>query len=186
MTKKKLRMQAKDRLSKLTEVEKVQIEENIYTHLFNSTLWKEAETVGVTVSQDHEWSTYPIIERGWNEQKNVAVPKCDPSSKQMVFYQLKDYEQLETVYFGLKEPKPQATHPVHKTQVDLLLVPGLMFDENGYRIGYGGGFYDRYINGFEGVTVMIAGELQKIDAVPIDQYDKKVDYILTEKGFHKT
>ncbi|WP_198162753.1 5-formyltetrahydrofolate cyclo-ligase [Halobacillus mangrovi] len=186
MNKSDLRKQGKIMLKSLTSAEKHEKEAYMYEHLFHSELWKKAQTIGVTVSQAHEWSTFPIIEQGWQEQKIVSVPKCDPDHKELNFYQLSDYSELETVYFGLKEPDPAKTKYLPKQHIDLLIVPGLLFNSKGYRIGYGGGYYDRFLTGFPGATIMIASEEQRHEQLPIEEFDRKVANIITEQGMVST
>lgn len=186
MDKAELRFKGKRILQHISMRERQKIEAFMHQHLFESELWKKAKVVGVTLSQAHEWSTERIIEEGWQDSKMMAVPKCSPDNKQMQFYLLEDYNQLERVYFGLREPNPEVSPAVNKNEIDLLLVPGLLFDEKGYRIGYGGGYYDRFIEGFQGKTLMIASESQKFSSLPMEEYDQRVEYVLTENGLCST
>ncbi|MBX0358721.1 5-formyltetrahydrofolate cyclo-ligase [Halobacillus sp. Nhm2S1] len=186
MEKNELRFKGKKILQDISVKEKSHIEGKIHERLFNSEIWKLADVVGVTLSQTHEWSTEPIIEEGWRCGKKMVVPKCIPETREMKFYHLEKYDQLERVYFGLREPKPEQSAVVSKNDIDLLLVPGLLFDEKGYRIGYGGGYFDRFIEGFRGKTLMIASERQKYSPLPLEEYDQRVEYVLTEKGVRST
>ncbi|WP_052158947.1 5-formyltetrahydrofolate cyclo-ligase [Halobacillus sp. BBL2006] len=186
MNKSDLRKLGKETLRKVSPVLKKEKEIQMYEHLFHTKLWENAQSVGTTISQDHEWSTFPIIERGWADKKIVAVPKCEPDAKQLDFYQLTDYHQLETVYFGLQEPDPTKTAHLAKEKIDLLIVPGLLFNDEGYRIGYGGGYYDRFLQNYQGQTVMIASEEQRHQQLPVEAFDKKVSYIITENGIKST
>ncbi|MGI8316138.1 5-formyltetrahydrofolate cyclo-ligase [Halobacillus mangrovi] len=186
MDKSELRKRGKIVLKNMTPAEKQEKEAFMYKHLFHSDLWKKAQTIGVTVSQTYEWSTFPIIEQGWAEQKIVSVPKCDPETKELNFHQLSKYSELESVYFGLKEPDPAKTKHLPKQHIDLLIVPGLLFNTEGYRIGYGGGYYDRFLTDYPGVTVMIASEEQRHEQLPVEEFDRKVSYIVTEQGIEST
>ncbi|WP_075035090.1 5-formyltetrahydrofolate cyclo-ligase [Halobacillus dabanensis] len=186
MDKTELRFKGKQILSTISVKERQEMEAKMHRHLFASELWKRAKVVGVTLSQSHEWSTEPIIEEGWRAGKKMVVPKCSPKEKEMQFYQLDSYDQLERVYFGLREPKPNEDSKIEKDDIELLLVPGLLFDIKGYRIGYGGGYYDRFIEGYRGKTMMVASTKQKIDKLPMEEYDQRVEYILTEAGIQST
>ncbi|MGR9049364.1 5-formyltetrahydrofolate cyclo-ligase [Halobacillus faecis] len=186
MEKNELRFKGKKILQDISVKERLQIEAKMQENLFNSEIWKSAHVVGVTLSQTHEWSTEPIIEEGWRTDKKVVVPKCIPESRKMEFYHLEKYDQLERVYFGLREPKPESSALVKKGDIDLLLVPGLLFDDKGYRIGYGGGYFDRFIEGFRGKTLMIASERQRYSPLPFEEYDQRVEYVLTESGIQPT
>lgn len=165
--------------------EKLLIEQNIQSQLINSKLWETSEVIGITISQGLEWDTRPIIEAAWRAGKKVCVPKCLPERKELVFYQLESYDDLEVVYFNLLEPKPVEENKVHKEAIDLLIVPGLIFDERGYRIGFGGGYYDRFLVGFPNQTVSLISNKQLIEKVPNESFDIAVNKMITETGFVK-
>lgn len=181
--KKTLRQVGKQLLQRLSDQEKEQVTKQIHHHLFESDQWKHASVIGCTISQSHEIDTHTIIKKAWEEQKRVVVPKCIAHQKELVFRELLSFEQLETVYFGLKEPIESETKEVTKDTIELMLVPGLIFDSSGYRIGYGGGFYDRYLKHFKNKTIALATESQLVDEVPISTYDIPVHHLITEKGF---
>ncbi|MBM7552281.1 5-formyltetrahydrofolate cyclo-ligase [Thalassobacillus pellis] len=183
MQKDQLRARGKKILASFSNDEKKKLEHSLKEHLTSSKLWNEAETIGMTISQEHEWSTYPLIETGWAQGKTIVVPKCDPAPKELHFHQLTDFSELEIVYFGLKEPNPEKTAFVRKENIDLLLVPGLLFDLKGYRIGYGGGFYDRYLSDYKGETVALASEEQVVKELPYENFDIPIQHLITDKGF---
>ncbi|MFC7320884.1 5-formyltetrahydrofolate cyclo-ligase [Halobacillus campisalis] len=182
MEKKLLREKGKLLLKAMDQHEKQSIESRLHEELLQSKQWAEAETVALTVSFSHEWDTYTIIEEAWSTGKQPVVPKCDPITKKMTFYKLKDFTQLETVYYGLKEPSPELTVPVSKDDIQLVIVPGLIYDRKGFRIGYGGGFYDRFLKDYNGVSLSILAKKQLVDEVPTESYDVPVHYLITENG----
>ncbi len=186
MDKQSLRKQAIVLQKSLDKSEKQQIEKKLTFHLLQSSLWKTADTIGITIAQSNEWDTKPIIEAAWKEGKIVAVPKCHPSTKMMTFYSLTSFAQLEQVYFGLLEPIPEETEPVAKKEMDLIIVPGLLFDRRGYRIGFGGGYYDRFLADFTNETVALASSSQVKTEIPNDPYDIPVNHIITENGLFRT
>ncbi|KGX88880.1 5-formyltetrahydrofolate cyclo-ligase [Pontibacillus litoralis] len=155
---------------------------SIHCTLMETSLWREANVIGCTISQAHEINTRPIIERAWKEGKKVVVPKCYPKERQLIFYKITSFDELESVYFGLKEPIIEQTTEWSKEHIDLMIVPGLMFDVKGYRVGYGGGYYDRYLVGYNGATVSLCTEHQLIEQVPFDSYDIPVQHLITESG----
>ncbi|MCO7176509.1 5-formyltetrahydrofolate cyclo-ligase [Sporolactobacillus kofuensis] len=170
-----------------------QIDETLFTEkckkvrnrLFDSDLWKNTKTLGITLSIGREIETMAIITRAWAEKKRVAVPKCDPSDRSLHFYKLDSFRQLESGYFGLMEPITEKTRAVDKHAIDLLIVPGVGFDLNGYRIGYGGGYYDRFLQRFSGLTVSLLLQMQLIDAVPVEEHDQNVDWLITEDNSYQ-
>nr|WP_217424787.1 5-formyltetrahydrofolate cyclo-ligase [Virgibacillus ihumii] len=181
MGKTEMRKQAIIKLKNIPDTERKRIEKRLLNNLLNDNGWKEARSIGVTVSNGFEWSTRPIIETAWEEQKAVFVPKCLPKMRKMDFYQIHTYDQLEIVYYNLLEPKPDACERVNKQDIDLLIVPGLLFDQKGYRIGFGGGYYDRYLADFPNRTVSLASEVQVVNELPAESYDVPVDSIITDK-----
>ncbi|MGA8941500.1 MAG: 5-formyltetrahydrofolate cyclo-ligase [Thermoactinomyces sp.] len=182
MLKSELRKIMIDYLKKMTEQEKQKIEEKLLGNLLSSDLWKNARTIGVTVSQGVEWNTRPIIESGWEQGKTICVPKCLPKNKKLHFYKLDDFGQLEKSFYNLLEPKPEKTTKVEKPLIDLLIVPGVVFDKNGYRIGFGGGYYVRFLIGFPNKTVSLAHSIQIREDLPIDSHDIPVQHLITESG----
>lgn len=158
------------------------IETKIRENLFSSSTWKKAKTIGVTVSRGAEWDTSKIMEEGWQLGKKICVPKCYPKEKKLVFYEIDNFEQLEISFYNLKEPIVEKTKVVEKEEIDLLIVPGVVFNENGYRIGFGGGYYDRYLVDFPNDTVSLAWSGQVVESLPVEEHDIAVGKIITEKG----
>lgn len=180
MEKKKMRDDILTYLKSLSIKDQKEIEKKLHHRLFQEDIWKQAKTVGVTVSQAMEWDTNTIIEKAWAQGKNVAVPKCIPESKKMQFYEITSFDQLEIAYFNIQEPIPKLTKIVKKESIDLLIVPGLVFDRRGYRIGFGGGYYDRFLMNFINYTVSILSNRQLLDEVPKESHDLPVQYLITE------
>lgn len=181
MDKKELRQSTIHKIKQLQAVEKRQIEECLTHQLIRTALWKQANTIGVTMSQGFEWNTKAIIEQAWKEHKTVCIPKCEPNEKKLTFYQLDTYDQLEIVYYNLLEPKPEPERQIDKKGIDLLIVPGILFDEQGYRIGFGGGYYDRYLADFPNNTVSLLCTLQLVDNIPAESFDIPVQHLIVNK-----
>ena len=140
----------------------------------------KSEIIGITLSAFPEVETWILIEELWKLGKKVAVPKCEPSTRSMNFYEIVSFDQLEVVYMKLREPIVSVTQRVNAAQIDVLIVPGVVFDRNGYRIGFGGGYYDRYLSGYTGVTISLAFDCQVVENVPVETFDIPVDCIITE------
>lgn len=182
MDKSQLRKETITYLKSLPESKKKTIEEKLTFQLIRSELWKSSNSVGITISQGFEWNTTAIIEAAWEENKTISVPKCDPVNKGLNFYQLHSYDQLEVVYYNLKEPNPSHSKATDKTNIDLLIVPGLLFDRNGYRVGFGGGYYDRFLANFTNTTVSLVSNNQLVDEVPTESFDLPVNHLISENG----
>ncbi|WP_243297218.1 5-formyltetrahydrofolate cyclo-ligase [Bacillus litorisediminis] len=185
-TKELIRKEMKGILKQLSKPEYEQKSYLVAERLFNQPEWKTAKTIGITLSVFPEVDTYFIIKQAWLERKQVAVPRCIVNEKHLDFRHLRTFTQLENVYIHLWEPKPVETELVEKKEIDLLIVPGLAFSLNGYRIGFGGGYYDRYLADFPGKTVSLAFHEQLMDMIPIDSYDRKVQRIVTDKAIIET
>lgn len=182
MDKKEIREIVKDKLINIAPDLREEITKNIAGQLFASKEWKGADTIGITVSGGFEWDTTSIIEKGWREGKIITVPKCIPEVRRLDFYQLKNFNQLEQSFFNLREPNPQLSEKVKNEDIDLLIVPGLGFDRRGYRVGFGGGYYDRFLEDFPNKTISIFYSEQLFECVPDESFDIPVQSLLTEKG----
>ncbi|SDQ22035.1 5-formyltetrahydrofolate cyclo-ligase [Carnobacterium viridans] len=169
-------------LNSISAEEKAEIELKLEENLFRSSEWKSAKRIGVTLSQGFEWNTLGIINKAWKEGKIVCAPKCVPEHKAMIFYDFTSTEQLEKGFHNLIEPKPAQTKRVEKAEIDLVLVPGLIFDEKGYRVGFGGGYYDRFLKDFPNHTIGLICSEQVTSALPIEPFDIPVQKTITEKS----
>ncbi|XQY90705.1 5-formyltetrahydrofolate cyclo-ligase [Metabacillus sp. HB246100] len=178
--KNQIRTYIKKILSEMDELAHKNSSQSIHTRLFLTDYWTESNVIAITVSRGREIETIPIIQKAWSEQKKVLVPKCYPKTNEMEFREITSLHQLEQVYFGLSEPKVQVTNLVLPNQIDLIIVPGVCFDQKGYRIGYGGGYYDRYLEAFRGRTLSLSFRSQIVDEVPREAHDRAVQLIVTE------
>ncbi|MGM7721124.1 5-formyltetrahydrofolate cyclo-ligase [Metabacillus sp. Hm71] len=180
MEKKDLRKLIKNKLAEMTEDEYWNFSKDIQQRLFCLPAWNNAHTIAVTISTGQEVDTKGIIEKAWEEKKRVVVPKCDPAGKTMAFRQITSFDQLEPAFFGLLEPKIEETVEMGPRQIDLIIVPGICFDRKRYRIGYGGGYYDRYLTKYTNDTLSLAFSMQMVEKVPREKHDIPVSKILTE------
>jgi 5-formyltetrahydrofolate cyclo-ligase len=166
-------------MKKLSKTQYEQFSYEIAKKLFADESWQKANTVGITVSNHPEVDTYQIIRKAWELEKRVVVPKCHPKKKQLTFHELRQFTQLESVYYGLLEPIEAETSKVEAEEIDLLIVPGLAFSIEGYRLGFGGGYYDRLLSKYEGITVSLAFPTQLRTDIPIENHDIPVKNIIT-------
>ena len=136
--------------------------------------FQEAKTLATYLSMGHEFSTASLIQAALQLGKRVCVPRTYPQGR-MEFVEY-DPDILEKTRFGLLEPNEQGK-VVDKSEIDLIHVPGLVFQSKGYRIGYGGGYYDRYLADFTGKTVSTIYSIQQKDFQP-DTFDQAVQEVL--------
>lgn len=180
MEKTKLRQDMKE---KLAAIRKPLYEEKSYKiaqNLFKDSSWLNANIIGVTISNPPEVDTYQIIRKAWELGKTVVVPKCHPRKRQLRFRVLEKFSQLEKVFFGLYEPIESTTSEVESSDIDLLIVPGLAFTKEGYRLGFGGGYYDRYLKDYHGDILSIAFDIQIVPAFRVEKHDLPVQKIITD------
>ena len=139
--------------------------------------YQKASVIYAYVDCKHEVETRDIIKMSWKDGKRVAVPKV--LGEQMKFFYISSLEHdLEDGYFGIREPRE--INPAEETEA-LLLMPGVAFDEARHRVGYGGGFYDRFLEAHpQMVTVALAFEFQVKKEVPFEDFDILPARIVTE------
>ena len=135
--------------------------------------------LGVYYPYNYEIDIMPLVEKFQRLNYSITLPKIGMNSE-MNFFQWSTKDPLSINKFGIPEPiSNKAKFP------DILLVPLLAFDKNFNRIGYGGGFYDRYINRLKKIkkiiTIGVAFSFQKIKKIPVEKYDIKLDFVVTEK-----
>jgi len=140
-------------------------------------VYQKAEVVYAYVDCKHEVETRDIIRAAWKAGKKVAVPKV--LGQDMQFFYIRSFEEdLEDGYFGIREPKE--VNPAYEEEA-LLLMPGVAFDEMRHRVGYGGGFYDRFLEKHPKMTtVALAFEFQIKEQVPFEEFDILPTKIVTE------
>lgn len=185
MEKSQLRELVKNKLEELNLNSFTKGCEEIHKHLFTYCNWNKAKTIAVTVSRGREVDTINIINKAWQEKKQVVVPKCDPKSNTMIFRKITSFQQLETVFFGIQEPIVRETTPVSPDDIDLMIVPGICFDLEGYRIGYGGGYYDRYLAKYHNDSLSLAFSFQLFTRIPREPHDLPIKGLITELGVEK-
>jgi 5-formyltetrahydrofolate cyclo-ligase len=141
--------------------------------------YKESNVVLVYLSNKFEVSTRRFLEVAWQDSKIVGVPKCDKDTGTMAFYAINSYQDIKTDKSGFSEPscKVLLTDFSHS----ICIVPALVFDYRGYRIGYGAGFYDRFLANYPWTKIGITLSTFVQRAVPRGNTDVGVDYIVTEK-----
>ncbi|MEI3609329.1 5-formyltetrahydrofolate cyclo-ligase [Pseudogracilibacillus sp. SO10305] len=181
-----IRMNMMEKLALLTREEKKSIEKSLLEQFIKSNLWIEPTTIGITISHGFEWETRNIIQFLWEKGKRVVVPKIYTADKSMQFYELRDFAHVIKGHANILEPNPSLTTSVAKEDIDLLIVPGIVFNDAGYRIGFGGGYYDRYLMEYNKTTVSLASVQQLIKDLPIETHDIPVQYIVTEDGVRET
>lgn len=147
-------------------------------------LWayREENLILTYVSLENEVDTKEIIKYALNDGKVVAVPRCVENTRNMEFYIINSIKDLEKGSFGVLEPNIEKCKKLDDSTKGLCIVPALAFDKRGYRLGYGKGYYDRFLSNFKGKSIGICYFSCISERLPNGRYDKMVSSIVTEKG----
>jgi len=140
----------------------------------------------IYVSTAIEVDTFCIIRRALEDGKRVAVPRCVPDSRQMDFYYIQSIEELAPGMFGVLEPEANPDRLYDERDGGLCIVPAFSYDWQGYRLGYGKGYYDRFLSRFEGNIVGICYSDCVQRTLPHGRYDRPVELLVTEKFLRRT
>lgn len=184
LTKKEIRSGMLARRNALTPDEILEKSERIKKRISEEEIYQKCGILLTYVSYQSEVNTLKIISQAWEDQKKVYVPKTGKNG-QMEFYGIQSYEELAPGFHGILEPDddtPRFVPEEEKKEPVLILVPGCAFDPHGNRIGYGGGYYDRYLPRIKkGVKAALCYDFQVVRGIIPDLYDQKVDEVITEK-----
>ncbi len=143
--------------------------------------FRAAETILVYAPMEGEINLLPLVRVAWRVGKRVAFPRCDKATTTMQFYTLAEGEQLVEGAYGIPEPPESAPLCVPDAHT-LCILPALTFDPTGARLGYGKGYYDRFLEGFEGVSVGAVYEIMRVREVPTEPHDRTVSLVFTERA----
>ena len=171
--KKELRQTVLNQMKKLSGKEKEQADNWLTQRLLSSAAYQKAQVIATYLSMPHEVATLAFIKQAQLDGKRVLVPKTYGQGR-MIFVDY-DESRLQKSSFGLLEPMSEEA--VEKTEIDLIHVPGVVFNSQGFRIGYGGGYYDRYLDDYEGTSVSTIYQVQQADFMPA-QHDVAVKELI--------
>lgn len=175
--KSELRKQVLQEMKAISQEQKQAIEQALTERLLHHPFYQEAKVIATYLSFPHEFQTQGLIEQALRDGKKVLIPKT--YSKGRMDFVVYDLQQLVKTSFGLLEPQGNL-EVVDASQIDLIHVPGLAFTMEGYRIGYGGGYYDRYLEYFSGHTLSTIYPCQIQDFIP-ENHDIPVQEVLIDE-----
>lgn len=162
-----IRSQIKNRDSK---------DEEIYNKLISNHHFKKAKTILTYVSYRDEVDTYKIIKYALENGKRVATPKVQ--NNELVFYYIHSFDDLKKGTYGIMEP---VGNEIASDMDAISLTPALCYTKDGYRLGYGGGYYDRYYHNHHPYKIGLCYEDCLVDKIPVEIGDEKVDMIITSR-----
>ena len=173
-----LRKKILQEMKALSQEQKQAMDRVLTERFLQHPFYQEAKTIATYLSFPHEFQTQELIEQALKDDKKVLIPKTYPKGRmEFVVY---DPQQLVKTSFGLLEPQGDL-EVVEPSQIDLIHVPGLAFTTEGYRIGYGGGYYDRYMEHFAGQSLSTIYPCQ-VQEFNFENHDIPVQEVLIYEG----
>lgn len=183
MDKKSIRKKILDIRENIKEDTKSELDKLIFNYLINNEIYKNAKRIFIYVSYKNEVDTKNIIRYSLSEKKQIYVPKTFKEEKSMKAININSLDELIVDNYSILEPK--VVDKNHKeVEFDLIIMPAVSFDKKGNRIGYGAGYYDRYISklDYDIIKIGLAYDFQIVHNIDSEEHDVKVDYIITNKG----
>ena len=175
MDKTALRNSIRARKRAMTEEEIVSRSEALAQQFYASEAYKNAKTIYGYMPYNQEVRTIPMMEQALKDGKRVAIPKCYGDTMKFIF--IDDLSKVEKGYANI--PEPIADEPVADDTTALVLMPGLAFDPQGHRCGYGGGFYDKFLAAEpDHPTLALCYEFQMLPSLETEAHDIPVDYVI--------
>ena len=174
----RLRRQALDWLAALSPPERIAGDEALFRRFLALPQVAATRTILLYHGMDTEPDTVRLLPPLWDMGKQVCLPRCLPGNQMEARLVQRDSTLVRHPY-GMLEPGPDCPL-IPPDQIDLVLVPGLAFDRSGGRLGRGGGYYDRWLAGFSGVTAALCRDGLLMEAIPRLPHDLGVDLVITE------
>ena len=184
MEKRSLREKVLAQRAALTPEEREVYSQRIRTRVSQTTEFQNASTIMLFMNFGDEVETTELAQHVIDSGKRLILPRCAPKGVLIPAW-VKDLEKdIEPGRWGIREPKKEGLWEANPEEIGCIIVPGAAFDAQGNRLGYGGGYYDRF---FERVKedipkLALAFHCQMVDRVPVEHYDKKIHMLITEQG----
>ncbi len=181
--KKELRAVFREKRDSLLPEDKARRDSAICKYAVNLATFRHAERILLYAPIGSEIDVMPIASEALRRGKRVYFPRCCKESRTMTFHQVSSFDELEGDAYGIPAPPESAPAYDFSDSADsLCIIPGMIYDKNGYRVGYGGGYYDRFLMGYKGCKIGVIYSDFIIDKVPRGHFDHRVDIMLTEKN----
>ena len=182
--KREMRKRLAARAAALSSQYRTEADESIRALLLHSAVYRRASSLFVYISMEGEPSTRGIMESAWAAGKRVYVPKCHGKG-QMDAVRITGWDALSPGCLGIPEPRDGEALGTGEGAA-LCLIPCVSAARDGTRLGHGAGYYDRWLAAHGGKTVCLCYEEMLSPRIPAASWDKKMDAVLTEKGFYPT
>lgn len=180
--KQQLRASSKEYRRSLRLSEKARKDEAIFKQVAALPEYQKAKLLLTYISTPIEVATFRLLEDALRKGKAVAAPRCVPGKIAMDFYRITSMRDLESASFSVLEPKTECCPRLTRFPEAVCILPGLAFDRAGFRLGYGKGYYDRFLSRYHGVTIGICYDACVHDELPRGRFDRRADILVTESG----
>lgn len=179
-----LRQQFRQRRADIPTEDRAVYDKAILERITRLWQYRRSSLLLTYVSLPSEIDTRALIDQALADGKQVAVPRCVPNTRQMEFYLIRSLEDLEPGAFGVDEPVPERSVLLKSFDNSLCIVPALSCDRMGYRLGYGKGYYDRFLAQYTGHLIGVCYSECVSQRLPHGRYDRAVDLLVTERYIH--
>ncbi len=183
--KERLRAEYRKIRDTLSEENRVFKSVSVWKYFFELEEYQRAKVVMLYSDIKSEVKTNVFAQRVLSDRKRLVFPVTDKESGELCPYEITEISNLKIGAFGILEPNVElvgSVKEIPKDEIDIIMIPGLVFDMFGGRIGYGGGYYDRFLKNFKGVRVGVAYSDCLCCVVPAEETDEKIDILVTEVG----
>lgn len=177
-----LREQCKQIRAEMSEKKRESCDKAIFDFLTSTEEYSRCHQLLTYVSTPIEVGTYALIQRALEDGKQVACPRCIPNTRLMEFIRIESIDELSPGQFGVFEPERIPGRIVADFSDSICIVPGLAFDSLGFRLGYGKGYYDRFLSAYTGGCIGICYSECMRPRLPHGRFDRSVDFVITESG----
>ena len=179
-----IRRDCAERRNSMTAQEHALFDKKIIEVATNLVSFRHADIILLYAPIKSEIDVMPIFDIAKAKGKKVAFPKCNLEDRTMKFHFVESLDELEVCAYGIREPKEEAPtfDPEEPNGSVMCFVPGLAFDVYGYRLGYGKGYYDKFMNKFTGSAIGLAYTHQIMPNLPKGKFDRHCDILITENG----
>jgi 5-formyltetrahydrofolate cyclo-ligase len=186
MSKKELRQEMLEKRGKLSLLEVQEKSRQINQQLALLPVCRSTQTILAYLPIRKEPNTLPLLKNAWQEKKQVLIPVTQSANKSLILSKLENLAELTTGSYGILEPKPEFLRPTKPDTVDLCILPGLAFNRHGYRLGYGGGYFDRFLPTLrpDCLKIAFAYDFQILAFIPQAEHDIPIDIIITESTIY--
>ncbi|MGL5150676.1 MAG: 5-formyltetrahydrofolate cyclo-ligase [Clostridium sp.] len=158
--------------------------QKILNRLIETEEIKKSRNIFVYISFGHEIDTREFIKWCFDNEKQVYVPKITEEKGTMEAIKITSLDELKENKLGILEPI-DGKQIKNINDIDVVILPGAAFDLKGGRIGYGGGYYDRYLKGYSNCKISLTYEIQILNEIPMEEHDISYDILISEKNIYK-